>query len=116
MRRRLAWALARVLRDTDLSAALVPALQPQVRAIWTPTAAGYFSRLAVPTLDEIFHDLAPDHAPEATGWTALKKSEKAGVLHDLFNNADWREALGVSREHVERIDAWVPAELTWGPG
>ena len=41
---------------------------------------------------------------------AIEK-EKARELSDLFENAEVREAWGLSREQATRLDTWIPAEM-----
>ena len=65
-------------------------------------------------MDEVWCNLVPDdRIPTHATFRALKKADKAGNLHKLFNNDDFREAIGLSREQNTRIDAWLPAELQW---
>lgn len=106
-------AAVRCLRPgSPLEAYAASLVTPRPRAIWTPTRDGYLSRLPVPVLDAIWAELVPtDKAPPT--WSDLKKAQKAAELHDLFNSADYREALGLSRAESERIDTWTPPELQW---
>jgi ParB family chromosome partitioning protein len=110
----VARSLARLITDQR---AYLPALAslvlPDVRAIWTPTKEGYFSRCPVPVLDRIWKDLVPEDLQPPQRFAALKKAQKAQELHDLFNSAEYREALGLSRDQTAAIDAWLPAELQW---
>jgi ParB family chromosome partitioning protein len=106
--------LSRLLRDGPLAAALAHKIDPDPRRIWTPTAAGYFSRLRAAALDPIWTALVPDDRdPTHAKFAALKKAEKAQLLHRLFNEADFRELLGLSRDQNAAIDQWLPAELQW---
>lgn len=82
-----------------------------VRKIWTPTAEGYFSRLPVAMLDRIWAELVPDGTVSHDAFARQKKAEKARDLDQLFNSADYREALGLDRATCQRIDQWLPAEL-----
>jgi hypothetical protein len=41
----------------------------------------------------------------------MKVKEKARELADLFENAEVREAWGLSREQAARIDAWLPEDM-----
>ena len=85
-----------------------------VRKIWTPTAEGYFSRLPVSALDRIWAELVPDEAVSHEAFGRQKKAEKARDLDQLFNSADYREAVGLDRGTCQRIDQWLPAELRFG--
>lgn len=110
----LAHALACALPANDLSPALAAKLHPNVRSLWVPTKSGYLGRLPVASLDEIWCSLAPDdRTPDHSAFRAMKKGEKADLLHKLFNDTDWREAFGLSRDQNTRIDTWLPAELEW---
>jgi ParB family transcriptional regulator, chromosome partitioning protein len=112
--RALALAIARSIRPhSPLEAYLASRVEPKVRAIWTPTKDGFLARLPVPALDAIWAELVPPDLAPARGWSALKKADKARELHDLFNSADYREALGLSRATNDAIDAWLPPELQW---
>lgn len=106
-----------VARSLDSHSALSPfladMLNPAPREIWTPTAAGYFSRLPVPVLDRLWVELLPEDRREGIAFADQKKGEKARTLERLFNDADFREALGLSREINSRLDAWVPEQLQW---
>ena len=85
-----------------------------VRKVWTPTADGYFSRLPAGTLDRIWSELVPDEVASQDAFARQKKAEKARDLDQLFNSADYREALGLDRATCQRIDQWLPAELQFG--
>lgn len=105
----LGTALANTLREGEAGPLLISMLQPQVRTVWTPTAAGYFSRITVRQMDTIWAELVPDDA--AADFATLKKGDKAKRLDALFNDASVREALGLSRAQNAVIDAWLPTEL-----
>lgn len=112
--RELTLAIARCIRPhSPLEAYLASRVEPNVRAIWTPTKDGYFTRLPVPVLDAIWADLVPGDLAAARNWPGLKKADKARELHDLFNSAEYREALGLSRDAADTIHAWLPPELQW---
>lgn len=107
--------LARTLDATahGLGPHLAASLRPNPREIWSPTAAGYFSRLPVAHLDAIWRELVPEDRFDPADFEKLKKAEKAKSLDQLFNSADFREALQLSREQNNRIDAWLPEQLQW---
>ncbi len=110
----LALAIARCIRpNSPLEAYLASRVEPKVRAIWTPTKDDYLARLPVPVLDAIWAELVPSEIAAARNWPGLKKADKARELHDLFNSADYREALGLSRATADTIHAWLPPELQW---
>jgi ParB family transcriptional regulator, chromosome partitioning protein len=108
----LGTALACTLREGECGALLISLLQPQVRTVWAPTAAGYFSRITVPQMDAIWAQLVPDDAGlDQPSFTTMKKGDKAKRLDALFNDASVRESLGLSRAQNAAIDAWLPPEL-----
>lgn len=89
-------------------------LKADVRDVWTPTAAGYLSRLPADALDVIRVDLVPEDAEfDVSEWAGMKKADKAKWLDRLFNDLSLREALKLSREQNAAIDKWLPAELIW---
>lgn len=114
-RQALATCLARAWTGNGpLSPHLAARLAPETRRIWTPTAQGYLSRLPGPALDAIWAELVPaEREPTPAKFRALKKAEKVNHLHRLFNDADFREAIGLDRAQNAAIDAWLPAELQW---
>lgn len=85
-----------------------------VRKIWTPTADGYFSRLPVAALDRIWAELVPPMDGLEDAFLRQKKADKAKDLDQLFNSADYREAMRLDRATCQRIDQWLPAELQFG--
>lgn len=105
-------ALARALTD-GFGPTLAAQLAPNPREIWTPTKTGYLSRLPVPALDDLWSDMVPEDRRDTIPFADLKKGEKADLLHKLFNDLDFREALQLDRETNARIDAWLPDDLTW---
>ena len=107
-------AIARLFKTTrgDLAEHLGQQLQPNTRAIWTPTAAGYLGRIAVHQLDALWCQLVTDTA-DHPDFLALKKSAKAARLEALFADMSVRESLGLSRDQNAVIDAWLPPELQW---
>jgi ParB family chromosome partitioning protein len=110
----LAQALAALIPSNDLAPVLAAQLCPDVRSLWAPTKSAYLSRLPSSALDDIWCNLTPDdRTPNHADFAALKKADKADLLHKLFNDSDWREAFGLSREENARIDTWLPAELEW---
>ncbi|MDP1577861.1 MAG: chromosome partitioning protein ParB, partial [Cypionkella sp.] len=110
----LARGLARLIGNNDLAPMIASIAGSNVRDIWTPTASAYFSRIPVSVMDEVWCNLVPDdRTPTHATFRALKKADKAGNLHKLFNNDDYREAIGLSREQNTRIDTWLPADLQW---
>jgi ParB family transcriptional regulator, chromosome partitioning protein len=113
--RALTWALARAYaRPTGTMADwLATQVQPNVRALWSPTAAGFLSRVSGSYLDRLWADLVPpsDLDPAHATFRGLPKKDKAKRLDALFNDMSTREALGLSREQNAAIDAWLPEEL-----
>lgn len=85
--------------------------QPNIREVWTPNAANFFSRVAGPYLNELWRDLldlAEDH-PTATTFAKLKKAEKVSKLEALFaGDTDLRQAHGITEAQAAKIDAWLP--------
>ncbi|PWE26670.1 chromosome partitioning protein ParB [Pararhodobacter marinus] len=107
-------ALGRLLMPhSDMAPWIAAQLTPDPRQIWTPTAAGYLGRLPVPVLDRLWAELVPEDRREGLEFDGKKKGEKAKILERLFNEADFREALGLSRDMNARIDAWLPEQLQW---
>lgn len=99
--------------DEKLRAFVAKETTPDIREVWTPTAANFFSRVGGPYLNDLWRDLlnlAEDH-PTATTFAKLKKAEKAGKLEALFSNAEVRDALGVTEAQAARIDAWLPEDM-----
>ncbi len=102
------------LEDEKLGKLVDKTANTNIRAVWTPTAEGFFKRVRADYLDSLFCDLlelAPTH-PSATAFGRLKKSEKAERLEQLFGDPAYREAAGLSASQLEQIDNWLPDELT----
>lgn len=100
--------------DDKLGELARKATKPNVREVWTPTAANFFSRVGAKYLYALWIellDLAPDH-PSATTFDKLKKGDKANKLDALFNDKDTRSALNLTPAQEERIAAWVPEILS----
>jgi ParB family transcriptional regulator, chromosome partitioning protein len=108
-------ALARLLIDPngEIATGIATQLMPDVRTVWTPTAAGYFKRLGGAALDAIYMQLTPADKADHPAFAKLKNAEKAKTLEALFADLSVREALGLSRDENVRIDSWRPAELTF---
>ncbi|MBR9821947.1 MAG: ParB/RepB/Spo0J family partition protein [Rhodobacteraceae bacterium] len=85
--------------------------QRVVRKIWTPDAANYFGRIRPDLQVAIWEELTGAEGDELKRFTDLKKSERAKELEALFADASVQEALGLSRDQVKAIDAWLPEEL-----
>lgn len=109
-------ALARAYSQPTglLSVYLAQTLRPDARALWTPTAANFFNRCPALYLNRLWAELVPAEAEDAhfVFGAALKKA-KAQLLHRLFNDLDYREALGLSRAQTTAIDTWLPEDLRW---
>ena len=100
--------------DAELGAMIDKATARRTRDVWTPTAENFFKRVAGPYLNALWRDLldlAEDH-PTATTFAKMKKGEKVGKLHDLFNDAGIREANGLSKAQQDRIADWLPEGMT----
>lgn len=107
-------ALARTFQAANIEFGrdLAANLGITARSVWTPTAANFFGRLPGGMLDDIWAQMVPEELTEPSlPFRSLKKAEKAARLHDLFNSADFREALGLSRDQTARVDAWLPPQL-----
>lgn len=100
--------------DGDFVDHLAARIGANVRKIWTPTAEGYFSRLPVAALDRIWAELVPPMDGLEDAFLRQKKADKAKDLDQLFNSADYREAMRLDRATCQRIDQWLPAELQFG--
>lgn len=113
--RALNWALARAYaRPTgEIADWLAKQVQPNVRALWSPTAAGFLSRVSGSYLDRLWAELVPpsDVDPAHATFRGLSKKDKAKRLDALFNDMSTREAMGLSRDQNAAIDAWLPEEL-----
>ncbi|MEC7763349.1 MAG: ParB/RepB/Spo0J family partition protein [Pseudomonadota bacterium] len=97
---------------TDLKVNLNTATAPDVRAIWTPGFENFFSRLRGPALDQIEAELLHDaDEDKRAAFAKMKVKEKARELSDLFENAEVREAWGLSREQATRLDRWIPEDM-----
>lgn len=110
----LTQALARLVdtSTSDLAAEINTATAVDVRAIWTPTHANFFSRVKGPHLDALIADLLFDADEDRlTAFAGLKVKDKARELAELFTSADTREAWGLSRDQNARLDAWLPPEI-----
>jgi ParB family transcriptional regulator, chromosome partitioning protein len=88
-----------------------------IRKIWHPSAANFFGRVRPDYLDRLWAELLELEGDDErlADFCKMKKAEKARELEALFHNAETQEALGLSRDQVKRIDAWVPAEM-WDGG
>lgn len=106
-------ALVRTMHTagSDFGKALAARLRVNPRNVWHPTAENYFKRLPVGMLDQIRDELLPHMADEAQRFRELKKAAKAAELHRIIHDADYREALGLSRDQNAAIDRWLPPEL-----
>lgn len=82
-----------------------------IRKIWTPDAANYFSRIRPDMQVAIWEDLTGAEGDELKRFTDLKKADRAKELEALFADASVQEALGLSRDQVKAIDAWLPEEM-----
>lgn len=109
--RAIALALARAFKRSPASmfALIASEVQPDVRAIWTPTASNFLGRMPTAYLDRLWSELVGDLSE--LDFLPLKKAEKAKHLERLFNDLSYREALGLSRAQNAVVDAWLPEEL-----
>lgn len=109
-------ALARLAQNGEtinhrLPALLTAAATPDPRHVWSPTPA-FFARLKGGMLERIADELLHDAAAERlAALKAMKVKDKAHELGSLFENAELREAWGLSRDQAARLDAWIPDEL-----
>lgn len=111
----LTHGLARSINGLEMGSELTLALRDtllthDVRKLWTPTAANFFSRVRVDYLDRIWAELLglDDDDARRAEFARLKKGEKAKELEALFSDASVQEAHGLSRAQVAAIDAWLP--------
>ncbi|GGB30889.1 MULTISPECIES: ParB/RepB/Spo0J family partition protein [Rhodobacterales] len=96
--------------DEKLGALVDKEAGTDIREVWTPTAANFFSRVGGPYLNALWCellDLSEDH-PTATSFAKLKKGEKADRLEKLFTDAERRETVSVTEAQAERIAKWLP--------
>lgn len=96
--------------DKGLAAMLDKEAKTNVREVWTPTAANFFSRVGAPYMLALWQDLLglkADH-PTVTTFDKLKKGEKAEKLEKLFGDEATRAALGLTEKQIARIANWTP--------
>ena len=102
-------ALARLVNPSALKSGLGDLMhakvQPNVRAVWTPTYDNFFKRVSSDDLSRFHMELTGSDMIDP-GFDALKKKEKGEILDDFFTNDDVRKVL--SKEQIEVIDHWVP--------
>lgn len=81
-----------------------------MRAIWTPSAENCFKRLKGWQLDDLYKDLLDLHGDTDMfkAFVKSKKGAKNEVMHKLFNDKEYQDALGVTEVQKARIDTWVP--------
>lgn len=95
----------------DLTQIVDKATKVNIRDVFTPTAANFFSRVNGAFLDALWQellDLKPD-SPTATSFAKLKKADKAAKLEALFDPAsDERAAHKLTKAQLKKIDAWLP--------
>lgn len=98
---------------SKINKTLMSRLEVNPRSVWTPTAANFFKACRSDYLDSIWRKLVitEDTAEDMDRFAKLKVGEKRIELENLFGNASTQEALGLSRDQVAAIDAWLPAEL-----
>lgn len=100
--------------DQKLDALIAKEVAPDIRAVWTPTAANFFKRVGGPYLNALWRDLldlSEDH-PTATTFAKLKKQEKTGRLEKLFADPQTRTAYRVTDDQAAKIDAWLPEGMS----
>ena len=88
--------------------------QRQIRKIWTPDAANYFGRIRPDLQVAVWEELTGAEGEELKRFTDLKKADRAKELEGMFSDASVQEALGLSRDQVKAIDAWLPEEMRHG--
>ena len=83
----------------------------KLRKHWTPTAAGFFSRVSGPVMEKILADLldAQPGDQRLASFAKMKKAEKAEVMEKLFTDQTTRKLYGLTPEQIERFDNWTPA-------
>jgi ParB family transcriptional regulator, chromosome partitioning protein len=82
-----------------------------MRRYWTPTAENLFNRVNVGVLTKIYCevlDLDADDERLKTFLALKKKADKVGHIEKLFAGPELDEALKVTPEQRQRIDAWTP--------
>ena len=96
--------------DEKLGGLIDKEVTTDIRAVWTPTAANFFSRVGGPYLADLWRDLLDLAADDerATSFEKLKKGEKAAKLESLFADDATREAHGVTAAQAECIATWLP--------
>lgn len=114
----LAAGLARLMPGRDqagagLFDAVAAMAGADVRAVWRPTAAGYFGRVTADRLDAILADLleAEPGDDRVRMFRAMRKGEKAAVLEALFADPERRALWRVTPAQAERMARWVPEPI-----
>lgn len=84
-----------------------------IRRVWTPDGPTYFSRLSPPAMEAIWAELLELDTDDdrIAAFARLKKAVKVKELSAMFSDASAQEALGLSRDQVAAIDAWLPPEM-----
>lgn len=98
---------------SPINTALLTKLGTTPRSIWTPTTGNFFKACRAELLDSIWRKLAcaSEGGNQMERFAKLKVGEKRTELEALFANASTQEALGLSRDQVATIDAWLPDEI-----
>lgn len=96
---------------SPINTALTDTLNITPRDVWTPTASNFFKACRSDYMDRIWHDLTQSDNASMERFTKLKVREKRTELEALFNDASVQEALGLSRDQIAAIDAWLPKQM-----
>lgn len=96
--------------DKKLKTLIDKEVRTDIRAVWTPTFDNFFCRIAGPYLNEIWKTVLGLKAGnvQMNSFESLKVGEKRKKLDALFNDAETRAAMKLSKAVEKRIATWVP--------
>lgn len=114
----LTTALARLLtygctglsRESSLFDHIEEETKANLRAIWTPTAENFFSRVGGPYMDALLADLlgAEPTDERVKAFSKSKKKDKADIMGRLFADPQTQALYQITPEQAARIAAWRP--------
>lgn len=106
--------IARTLhRESSLFDLIAERTGASIRAVWTPNAVNFFSRVPASYMIDLLKSLldASDGDERITAFSKLKKGEKATAMEKLFSgDVTHRKLTGVTAAQAKRIDNWFPSE------
>lgn len=106
--------IARTLdRHSKLFDVILGRTEANIRSIWTPTAANFFSRVSAPYLTDLLKSLleVEDDDDRIKAFVKMKKGEKAVEMEKLFSgDQTYRKLNAITKNQATRIDAWFPED------